>query len=404
MPEVDLAEDTWIGAIVATYAIFAMPPVAATVPRPAARVRTRRARRSCDGRSQPRGRAVDSPPVTRRYVIAVAVLAAGCEQLKTPKRLKELEAKVDELSSQVAALQVSGAKSKAKKPDERGGSGEAAEPGAATGSGEPPHEAEGSGEPPSDAGTIDASRQEEALARLKALSKPGGVRPDEAKKPEPPRWGYDGKLGPAAWGTLDPTWKLCQSGIAQSPIDIEPKAGTASAIAFHYKPTAAAIVDTGHTLQVNLAPGSSIEIDGHSYALTEFHFHTPSEHTIAGEHYPLEVQLVHRDEAGKLAMIGVLYDAGAESRPLDALWVKWPRKLGAEDKLRKPFDPSVLLPETRTVFRYPGSLTTPPCTEGVMWNVMRRTRSDGKASLDAFGRHYPRNAREVQPQNDRKIE
>ena len=345
-------------------------------------------------------------------MIVAAVLAASCEQLKTPKRLKELEGRVDELTTQVAALQGSGAKPKAKaKPGEHGGSGEA-EP-AAAGSGSEAHDdgsaagkEAGGGEPPEATGAAKppANKQEEALARLKALSKQADEKSAETRKPEPPPWGYDGKIGPPMWGTLDPAWKTCQTGIAQSPIDIEPKAGTASAITFRYKPTAATIIDTGHGLQVNLAPGSSIEIGGHPYALVQLQFHGPSEHTIAGEHYPLEVQLMHRDEAGKLAMISVLYDAGAESRPLDALWAKWPRKVGAEDKLRKPVDPAALLPETRTVFRYSGSLTTPPCTEGVMWNVMRRTRSDGKPSLDAFSRHYPHNAREVQPQNDRKIE
>jgi len=348
-------------------------------------------------------------------MIVVVVVAAGCEQLKTPTRLKELEGRVDELTTQVATLQGSGAKPKAKaKPNEHDGSGAPAA--AATGSGSEAHDegheakagsGNGSEAPeaaPEPAAKPPANKQEAALARLKALSKTAGAKSDETRKPEPTPWGYDGKIGPPAWGSLDPAWTTCQSGTAQSPIDIEPKAGTASAIAFRYKPTAATILDTGHALQVNLAPGSSIEIGGHAYALVQVQFHGPSEHTIAGEHYPLEVQLMHRDEAGKLAMISVLYDAGPESKPLDGLWAKWPRKLGVEDKLRKPFDPTALLPETRTVFRYPGSLTVPPCTEGVMWNVMRRTKSDGRSSLEAFSRRYAHNAREVQPQNDRKIE
>jgi carbonic anhydrase len=193
-------------------------------------------------------------------------------------------------------------------------------------------------------------------------------------------------------------------GKAQSPIDIEPRAGSATPIRFHYKPTAATIVDNGHTLQVNPVAGSSIEIDDRVYDLVQFHFHTPSEHTIAGEHYPLELHLVHKGATGKLAVIAVLYDAGADSKALGALWALWPHKVAAPDKLPKPFDPSVLLPETRTVFRYSGSLTTPPCTEGVLWNVMRRTMSDAKPHLELFGQHYPHNARELQPQNDRKIE
>jgi carbonic anhydrase len=206
------------------------------------------------------------------------------------------------------------------------------------------------------------------------------------------------------WGTLDPAWHSCLDGKAQSPIDIEPRAGKSAPIVFHYAPTAATVVDNGHTLEVRLAPGSTIEIGKAVYQLVQFHFHTPSEHTVAGERFPLELHLVHQDAAGKLAVISVLYDAGAESRPLSAVWSKWPRKVGGEDKLNKPFDPSELLPETRTVFRYPGSLTTPPCSEGVAWNVMRRAMTDSKAHLEAFTKHYPHNAREQQALNDRKIE
>ena len=99
-------------------------------------------------------------------------------------------------------------------------------------------------------------------------------------------------------------------------------------------------------------------------------------------------------------MIGVLYDAGAESKLLSEVWARWPHKAGGADRLRKPFDPSGLLPETRTVFRYTGSLTTPPCTEGVMWNVMRRAMSDSKAHLDELARHDPHDARGLQPLGD----
>src|SRR5262249_22013849 len=149
---------------------------------------------------------------------------------------------------------------------------------------------------------------------------------------EPPHWGYDDKAGPTRWASLDPAWKGCASGKTQSPIDIEPKPGSASPITFRYKPTAATIIDNGHTLQVNLAPGNTIEIEGKSYALLQFHFHAPSEHTIAGEHYPLEVHLVHRDADGKLAVVGVLYDAGADSKALANVWSRWPRKKEVEDK------------------------------------------------------------------------
>lgn len=219
-----------------------------------------------------------------------------------------------------------------------------------------------------------------------------------------PHWSYDGKNGPPTWGTLDPKWRACMVGKAQSPIDIEPRAGNASPIIFHYRPAPVTVRDNGHTLEVTPAPGNSIEIDGDSYRLVQFHFHMPSEHTIAGEHYPLELHLVHQDDDGKLAVVAVMYDAGAESRALGALWSRWPRSQDADDHGKKPFDPSELLPETRTVYRYTGSLTTPPCSEGVLWNVMRRAMTDSKAHLDGFARHYPHNAREVQPRNDRRIQ
>jgi carbonic anhydrase len=103
-------------------------------------------------------------------------------------------------------------------------------------------------------------------------------------------------------------------------------------------------------------------------------------------------------------VIGVLYDAGAESKLLSEVWARWPHKAGGADRLRKPFDPSGLLPETRTVFRYTGSLTTPPCTEGVMWNVMRRAMTDSKPHLDEVARHDPHSARDLQPPGERKIE
>lgn len=148
----------------------------------------------------------------------------------------------------------------------------------------------------------------------------------------------------------------CLVGKAQSPIDIEPRAGTATPITFHYKPTAAVVLDERHTLKV--------EIDGHAYQLLQFHFHTPSEPTIGGEHDPLELPLVHQDSDGRTAVVGVLYDPGAESKLLAEVWARWPRKAGGEDKLRKPFDPSGLWPETRTVLRYTGSLAAPPCTDG----------------------------------------
>jgi carbonic anhydrase len=385
---------------------------------------------------------------------------AGCEQWKAPQRIGKLEDRVNDLAEDVAELRGAAGKPKARsKPkgehDDKGsgsGSGDAAH---GAGSDEAKQEAHGPTEPAEDSQAKVSEHADERAepmpakdkepekdkehakepakeppkepdghdkAKDKESDKPGdkGKDPDKldrraleqinalaasgvaGKSHDKPHWGYEGKT--AQWGKLDPAWKLCIDGKEQSPIDIEPHASKATPIAFHYKPTAATVVDNGHTLQVNLAAGSSIEIDGRVFDLLQFHFHAPSEHTIAGEHYPLEVHLVHQGPTGKLAVIGVLYDVGADSRPLAALWPPWPRKVGVADKLAKPFDPTSLLPETRTVHRYAGSLTTPPCSEGVLWNVMRRTPSDGRRHLEAFGEKYQRNAREVQPRNDRRID
>lgn len=408
------------------------------------------------------------------------MLAAGCEQLKSPQRIRELEDRVDKLSKEVAAMKGSGAE----KPEHAGsgaGSGEAAgsagsgdgsgagsgenvaaaatgaKPGegsaagsgagsaagsgdkgekaetadkgekvaAGEGSGEKPGDKAAAGEaagagregsaqaqPPEDAGVADAGAGDKADHALEELRSVVAKATASAKAaagagsapPAVPQWSYDGKTGPPVWGEIEPAWRACSAGKAQSPIDIEPRAGAASPIAFHYRPTPATVFDDGHLLQVRLDPGSTIELDGRVYQLLRLDFHMPSEHSIAGEHYPLEVQLLHQDNDGRLAMIAVLYDQGAESKVLAGLWARWPRKPATEDRSRKPFDPAGILPQTRTVFRYTGSLTTPPCTEGVVWSVMRRAMSDSKAHLDEYAKHYPKTAREPQPLGDRKVE
>jgi carbonic anhydrase len=323
----------------------------------------------------------------RALLVAIAVTAlSGCEQWKAPGRIHVLEGRVDELSAAVSAMKGepvgAGGSRKAPTPDGHGPAAEHAD--AATGS--PPAAAEHA---PAGAALPATPAPEHAAAPAAAHAKP--------------HWGYNGAQGPAAWGALSPEWAACEAGKAQSPIDIEPKAGQASPITFNYRPTPATLVDNGHTLQVNVAPGSTIVIDGNSFQLVQFHVHTPSEHTIAGEHYPMELHLVHRDGAGKLAVVGIMYDAGAESKALEPVWSKWPKRTGVEDKLRKPFDPNRLLPETRTAYRYNGSLTTPPCSEGVTWNVLRRTMTDSKSHLDLLRLHYPNNARPVLPRGDRQI-
>lgn len=344
--------------------------------------------------------------------LALGSLAIGCEQWKAPDRVRELEKRVNELSSEVSALTgrpVGVGKSAEKAADEHGDDKDAkgkakgkdakAKGHAAADDEEEPDAKEPHGGGETKVAHPVAAHDEDAHDEPAAAPKP--LVPAAAHGPA--HWGYGRKDGPERWGELSPDWAACTTGEQQSPIDIEPKAGEAPAITFHYQPSKGTVVDNGHTLQVNLADAGEIEIEGHAYSLVQFHVHTPSEHTIAGEQYPLEVHLVHKDAAGKLAVIGVLFDSGDDSKAYDAVWGKWPAKVDQAVPLKKAFDPSTLLPEARGTFSYDGSLTTPPCSEGVLWNVMRRTKVAPRRLVDTFMKHHPDNARPVMPLGARKV-
>jgi carbonic anhydrase len=201
-------------------------------------------------------------------------------------------------------------------------------------------------------------------------------------------WTYEGATGPAHWGSLDTAFARCANGHAQSPIDIAaPMAGTLPAIAISYQPTRINVVNNGHTIQVNYDSGSAIEVGGVRYTLIQFHFHVPSEHTIGGKPAAAELHLVHRNPKGQLAVIGVLMEPGAENAALAPLWAHLPAKAGPVQKTDARINAADLLPAARTTYRYDGSLTTPPCSEGVKWMVMTTpiTLSDQQlASLKAI--------------------
>ncbi len=364
---------------------------------------------------------------------APSLLLNGCNQLKSPEKIAELERRVDELSKVVSAIKgkpVGARKGSAEEGEEEeeedGGEGEAEADGddahAKEGDEKPAHaekdkdakdekddKDDKDAEPAKDA---KPAKDDKGHDDAHAKDEPADKAADEKAKPPtkvaahtgPAHWTYAGETGPEHWGELDEAWATCGTGKQQSPIDIVPHKGRASEILFVYGPSRATVVDNGHTLQVGFAPGNSIFIDGHRYDLVQFHVHTPSEHTIAGDRFPLEVHLVHKDKDGKLAVIGVLYDAGAPSPVLAALWRKWPAKQNQEKPLSKAFDPSALLPENRSVYRYEGSLTTPPCSEGVVWNVMRRTKTDSSAQLDSLKKRYPMNSRPVASSEGREVE
>jgi carbonic anhydrase len=215
----------------------------------------------------------------------------------------------------------------------------------------------------------------------------------------PPHWDYKAA---DSWAALSPEFAACGTGKQQSPIDLQPVRAEASDIVFQYTPTPGVIKDNGHTYQVDLEPGSSIVIDGERYNLLQFHVHAPSEHKVAGEQYAMEVHLVHKSPAGGLAVVGVLIDRGAANAGLAAAWKKLPRP-GRTEKLKKPFNPVSLLPEDRSLYRYAGSLTTPPCSEGVVWNVLRHSVSHDSREIDVVRARFGDTARPVQEMFERKL-
>ncbi len=217
-------------------------------------------------------------------------------------------------------------------------------------------------------------------------------------------WGYEGAEGPEHWGSLDPGFAACSDGREQSPIDLtgaEP--GALSEIAFDYAPSPISILNNGHTIQVDYQPGSAIVLDGTRYGLVQFHFHHRSEHTVDGADFPLEMHLVHASADGALAVVGVFLEEGEANEALAPVWRGLPAEPGPAAIIEGSLDANALLPERRTTWRYAGSLTTPPCTEGVSWLVMTDPVTASSEQIEAFRTLFPVNNRPVQPLNGRRL-
>lgn len=218
-------------------------------------------------------------------------------------------------------------------------------------------------------------------------------------------WGYEGMQGARHWGSMEPGFALCKSGKEQSPIDITMDGASKPApIGFGYTPGNAEVINNGHTVQINLAAGGQIQLDGVDYALLQFHFHTPSEEKIRGQAYPLVAHLVHKSAAGQLAVVAVLFEEGAENQALKAVFSNLPAKAGDTVPLAGGFNASDLLPAYKGYYKFTGSLTTPPCSEGVRWQVLKQRVELSKAQLAAFRKLYKMNARPVQPLHGRKVD
>ncbi len=217
-------------------------------------------------------------------------------------------------------------------------------------------------------------------------------------------WGYSGHEGSKNWATLSSDNFAC-SGKNQSPINLSGfiEADLAP-ISFNYGLGGYEILNNGHTVQINYKKGSSIALDGITFNLLQFHFHAPSENHIKGSSYPLEAHLVHADKDGNLAVVAVMFKEGYENSGLKDAWTIMPEHAGDKHQLPKQLSVNNILPNNREYYRFNGSLTTPPCSEGVRWLVMKNAITASKQQIDAFASvlHEPNN-RPLQPVNARPV-
>ncbi len=234
--------------------------------------------------------------------------------------------------------------------------------------------------------------------------RPAAHAPGSAGAAHAAHWDYAGSGGPDAWGRMKPEFAKCSSGTRQSPIDIRDGIRVElDAVQFDYKPSAFRVIDNGHTVQVNVGPGNSIEVMGRRYELLQFHFHRPSEERINGKQFDMVAHLVHKDIDGRLAVVAVLLDRGSVQPIVQSVWNNLPLEKGDEVAARGALNLNELLPTERSYFTYMGSLTTPPCSEGVLWMVMKTPVPISGEQINIFSRLYPMNARPVQSAAGRLI-
>ncbi len=210
-------------------------------------------------------------------------------------------------------------------------------------------------------------------------------------------WDY---AQPQHWGDLSPDFHLCKQGVNQSPIDIRQAVyARLPALALELQARQAAIVNNGHTVQVNLQQGDTLKLDDETFTLKQFHFHTPSENLIDGKRYPLEGHFVFSNQQQQLAVIGVMFVTGSANPVLGTLLDALPAQVDQSATLQEDVDITSLLPVDRHYFRFSGSLTTPPCSEGVRWLVMKQPVSASAAQLQALSVALGAqgNSRPVQP-------
>ncbi len=217
-------------------------------------------------------------------------------------------------------------------------------------------------------------------------------------------WGYAGDIGPAHWGRLSMAFGLCDRGRNQSPVDIAAAVQSGlPALRFDYRPAPLRLVNNGHTIQFNYGRGSYLSIDGKQFELLQLHFHSPSEHRLGGAAYVMEVHLVHSDEQGDLAVVAALFREGRPSAFIESLWNKLPARVAEVTAHDMSLNAADLLPADKSYYRYHGSLTTPPCAEGIDWLVLKSPAELSRDQVAKFRSLIGENARPVQPLHGRTV-
>ena len=231
------------------------------------------------------------------------------------------------------------------------------------------------------------------------------ISPAMAGEEGDPHWGYSGETGPERWGELSEEFEACGLGKNQSPVDIRKESIVKAELAplrLHYQVQTRDIVNNGHTLQVNVEPGAYLEVDGMRFDLLQFHMHSPSEHTIEGRHYPLELHFVHRSEDGSTAVLGVLFQEGDQHPTVARVQDIAPARDSAAP-LQFALTDLVTRDEITSYYRYSGSLTTPPCSEGLRWFLWPALIEVAKEQIDAYVKLIGQDARTPQPLNGRMV-
>ncbi|WP_416208312.1 carbonic anhydrase [Erwinia sp. HR93] len=201
-------------------------------------------------------------------------------------------------------------------------------------------------------------------------------------------WGYEGQEAPERWGDLDAAWQTCHQGRNQSPINItHTQPAHLRPLQARYSSGPDSLLNNGHTIQANFSENNNkntLSLDGETFVLKQFHFHAPSENTIHGKHYPMEMHLVNQDADGEIAVVAVMFEVGNTNPELEKLWHVMPPEADKSSAIETTINLNALLPKQKTYWRFSGSLTTPPCTEGVRWMVLKHPLTLSRTQLELF--------------------